>query len=96
MGWVDRVSAWQFEVRNHSQVRMCLLRVAMRERETELEMVRRHVEQGHKCIAKQRALIAHLKGDGLPSNDAEALLVTFEDIQRQHEDHLARINAQQG
>ena len=68
----------------------------MSEGETEREMVGRHVEEGAEHIAKQRALIAHLKEKGLPFHDAEALLVTFEDLQRQHEDHLARTATKRG
>lgn len=67
----------------------------MRAGETELEMVRRHVEEGAEHIAKQRALIARLRQRGLPTQEAESLLVTFEDLQRQHEDHLARTVAKQ-
>ena len=74
---------------------MRLLGPTMCSGETELEMVRRHVEEGAEHVAKQRALIARLKEKGLPSHDAEALLVTFEDLQRQHEDHLARADAKQ-
>lgn len=65
----------------------------MHEGETELDMVRRHVENGARHIAKQRALIAHLRRKDLPTNEAEALLAAFEDLQRQHQDHLARIEA---
>ena len=61
--------------------------------EPELDMVRRHVREGAGHVANQRALVAHLKADSLPVADAEALLATFEDIQRQHEAHLARIEA---
>ena len=68
----------------------------MCEGETEIEMVRRHVEEGAEHIAKQLTLIAHLKAKGLPFHDAEALLVTFEDLQRQHEDHLAQTATQHG
>ncbi|MRI56777.1 hypothetical protein D8770_22855 [Methylobacterium sp. DB1607] len=68
----------------------------MREGETELQMVTRHVRQGAGHVAKQRALIARLRADGLPVEEAEALLVTFEDMQRQHEEHLARIEAKEG
>jgi hypothetical protein len=64
----------------------------MREGETELEIVRRHVEDGVQCIARQRALIAQLRRDHLPVDEAEALLATFQDIQRLHEEHLARIS----
>ena len=68
----------------------------MREDETELEMVRRHVEEGVGHVARQRALITRLGEYNLPTQEAEALLVTFDDIQRQHEDHLARAIAKQG
>jgi hypothetical protein len=64
-------------------------------RETELEMVTRHVAEGARHIVKQRALIARLREAGLPTQEAEALLVAFEDSQRQHEDHLARIMSEQ-
>lgn len=58
--------------------------------ETELAMVRRHVREGGMHVARQRALVDRLKGDGLPVEEAEALLATFEELQRQHEAHLAR------
>jgi hypothetical protein len=32
-----------------------------------------------------------LRADSLPTEEAEALLATFEDLQAQHEAHLARI-----
>ncbi len=63
----------------------------MREGETELGMVRRHVEVGARHIAKQRALITRLRQRDLPTEEAEALLILFEDVQRQHEEHLARL-----
>ena len=59
--------------------------------ETELEMVRRHVREGVIIVADQRARIAHLTASGLSTETAEATLVNFEDIQRLHEEHLARI-----
>lgn len=68
----------------------------MREGETELEMVRRHVKDGAEHIAKQRALSARLRQKGEPTEEAEALLATFEDIQNQHEDHLSRAEAGEG
>ncbi|TNC06533.1 hypothetical protein FF100_34360 [Methylobacterium terricola] len=63
----------------------------MRDGETELDMVLRHVEDGARQIAKQRALIARLQQSGLKTEQAEALLIVFEDIQRQHQEHLARL-----
>jgi hypothetical protein len=61
--------------------------------ETELEMVRRHVREGAEHVAHQRALVARLTADGLPSEEAAALLANFEDLQEQHEAHLARVEA---
>jgi hypothetical protein len=61
--------------------------------ETELEMVRRHVREGEEHLAKQRALIARLKTSHRPTEDAEALLDTFEDLQRQHKAHLVLIES---
>lgn len=66
---------------------------SMREGETELDMIKRHVQDGVRHIAKQRALIDRLRRRGLPTDQAEALLVNFELIQRQHQDHLSRIEA---
>lgn len=60
--------------------------------ETELEMVRRHISQGEGHLAGQRALIARIEASGLPTEEAEALLVTFEATQEQHGTHLARID----
>lgn len=62
--------------------------------ETVIEMLRRHVREGARHIANQHLLIARLKQHSLPTEDAEALLVTFEQLQRQHEDHLARVEAE--
>lgn len=61
--------------------------------ESELEMVRRHVREGARHVANQRALIVRLKERALPTGEAEALLTTFEDSQRQHEAHLAMAEA---
>lgn len=60
------------------------------EGETKLEMLRRHVREGVDHVARQRVLVARLREDGLPVEEAEALLATFEDLQRQHEAHLRR------
>ncbi|WP_375275322.1 hypothetical protein [Methylorubrum thiocyanatum] len=61
--------------------------------ESELAMVRRHVREGGMQVARQRALVDRLTAEGLPVADAEVLLATFEDLQRQHEAHLARAEA---
>lgn len=65
----------------------------MRKGETELGMVRRHVEVGARHVAKQRALIARWRRQNLLIEEAEALLILFEDVQSQHEEHLARLEA---
>lgn len=62
--------------------------------ESELEMVRRHVREGAGHVANQRALVIRLKGYGLPTAEAEALLATFEDSQAQHEAHLSKVEAE--
>jgi hypothetical protein len=61
--------------------------------ETELGMVRRHVREGEGHLANQRALIARLRAAHLPIEEAEALLTNFEDLQKQHGAHLARVEA---
>ncbi len=60
---------------------LCFL---MRSRETELEMVRRHVREGE----RQLALIARLDARGLPTEEAANLLAVFEEVQGMHEAHL--------
>jgi hypothetical protein len=59
--------------------------------ETELERVQRHIREGAGLLARQRFLIARMRMGGAPTEEAEALLATFEDSQRQHEAHLAGI-----
>ena len=66
----------------------------MNEADITLGMIRRHVRQGAEQVANQRALLAQLRADRLPVEAAEALLVSFEEIQRQHEDHLSRAKAE--
>lgn len=61
--------------------------------ETDLQMVRRHVRQRAGHVANQRALIAGLKERALPTGEAEVLLASFEDLQNEHEAHLARAEA---
>ena len=58
-------------------------------------MAQRHVAQGRANVAKQRALVARLRAKGLPTATAEPLLTTFESIQLQHENHLARLDGEQ-
>ena len=63
----------------------------MAEGETELAMVRRHIRQGVEIITRQREILERLRAYGRPTERSEALLLSFEDVQRMHEEHLARI-----
>lgn len=62
--------------------------------ETKLEMARRHVREGAAHVARQREIAVGLRADGLPAGAAEQLLITFENLQEQHEAHLARLLAE--
>ncbi len=64
---------------------------AMRAGGPKLEMLQRHGREGETCVTGQRALIARPETSGLPTDEAEALLVIFEDAQRQHEAHLTQV-----
>ena len=59
--------------------------------ETELEMVQRHVREGERHLANQRAVIARLQTSYLPTEMAEALLGLLTDVQGEHEAHLRRL-----
>lgn len=62
-------------------------------RETELQMVQRHVREGRQHIGRQHAIIARLRSVGSPIELAEEVLTTLEVSQRQHEEHLGRVLA---
>jgi len=63
----------------------------MWKKETELEMVRRHVRQGAACVTRQFQLVAKLRANGQPTEVAEQLLAIFEESQWHHQAHLARL-----
>ena len=63
----------------------------MRPNETELQMVMRHVRDGAAIIARQTALIKRLAALGLPTDEAEELLVLLKRIQSEHILHLKRL-----
>jgi hypothetical protein len=50
----------------------------MREGESELQMVQRHVRDGEATLDRQRLLIRRLAASGMPSDDALAMLEIFE------------------
>jgi hypothetical protein len=58
--------------------------------ETELEMIRRHIAVGERNVSAQRQRIAQMKLREQPTDEAERLLVIFEDSLGQHQEHLAR------
>ncbi|RWD63074.1 MAG: hypothetical protein EOS37_29885 [Mesorhizobium sp.] len=61
------------------------------DRETELEMVQRHVRTGEDILARQRSLIERLTERGLPTSRSVSLLAFFQALQNAHQAHLARI-----
>ena len=63
----------------------------MRDGETELEMVRRHVRRGELIVSRQRELIAYLTYRHLPTRLAENVLFNLETASLAHDDHLDRI-----
>ncbi|THK37087.1 hypothetical protein EHS39_16725 [Ensifer sp. MPMI2T] len=67
----------------------------MREGETEIEMVRRHVRDGAAVVARQQELVGRLLVNGLATQAAEQMLAQFESAQRQHQEHLDRLEAVQ-
>lgn len=60
-------------------------------RETELEMVMRHVESGEQAVARQCGVIRTLRELGHDSRVAEELLVMFRHTLASHYEHLERL-----
>ena len=67
----------------------------MAKAESDLAMVQRHVREGAAIVTRQRELLARLQVGGYRTEEAEALLYSFEDVQRLHVEHLARILLEQ-
>ena len=63
----------------------------MRPNETELQMVMRHVRDGAAIVARQTALIKRLAALGLPTDEAEDLLILLERLEAEHILHLKRL-----
>ncbi|KAB0680083.1 hypothetical protein F6X38_09745 [Aureimonas leprariae] len=59
--------------------------------EEHLEMAHRHVAEGQRLIAGQKERITELDRDGHDTAEARKLLLSFEDVQREHIAHQARI-----
>src|SRR5262245_41294285 len=56
--------------------------------ETKLEMAFRHVKEGAVRVARQRELVKELQWGGHATDNAQRLLITFEQLQHMHEAHL--------
>jgi predicted transposase YdaD len=56
-------------------------------RESEVRMALRHVQTGRRCIMRQLDVIATLRGKGLPTEQAEAVLQWLGEMQREFEQH---------
>jgi len=60
------------------------------------EIAQRHVAEGQRTIARQRALIHRYKEFGSDTKDAEELLAAFERSQVVFENEVARVIASPG
>lgn len=60
-------------------------------RETELEMVQRHVRLGEEHVTKQLGIVAKLTENGRPTALALQLLFEFERSLTEHRNHLERL-----
>ena len=59
--------------------------------ETPVEQSVRHVREGEAHLERQRLLIAELRADGHPTDQAEALLAALERTQETHKAHLREL-----
>jgi hypothetical protein len=59
--------------------------------ESELRMALRHVQQGRECIKRQLKVIATLRERGVPTDQAEAVLLWLEEWQREFETHYNKV-----
>lgn len=63
----------------------------MREGETELDMVRRHVSEGLSNITRQHEIIARICNSSHPTEMAKKVLAAYLTVQVAHEAHLSRL-----
>ena len=54
-------------------------------------MALRHARQGRQCIERQLNIIATLRARGLPTDEAERVLLWLEEVQRSFENHYNRV-----
>lgn len=60
------------------------------DRADQLRMIHRHIVDGERCVASQRAVVYRLTGLGADTTFAEDLLEAFEATLAEHRRHLAR------
>lgn len=60
-------------------------------REDEIAMVRRHVQQGERHVARQRQIVDTLKAAGSETLVADTLLAQYEAALGAHQAHLRRL-----
>ena len=68
-----------------------VLQGIMREGETELEMVQRHVRQGERHVSRQLEIIADMQLRKQSTSSAENLLFNFDRSLRAHKVHLEQL-----
>lgn len=67
----------------------------MQPSENLIQMAERHVRQAEGHVEKQRAILARLRADGLPTETAEELLQEFEATLADHRASLDRMRDEQ-
>lgn len=60
------------------------------DRAEQLRMIHRHIVDGERCVASQRAVVYRLTGLGADTAFSEGLLEEFEATLAEHRRHLAR------
>jgi hypothetical protein len=63
----------------------------MAEAETALQMAARHVAEQEALVSEQERLIAHMRREGHPTDQAEGLLVEMCNLLDDMRDHLERL-----
>jgi hypothetical protein len=63
----------------------------MAEAETALQMAARHIAEQEALVSEQERLIAHMRREGHPTDQAEGLLVEMCNLLDDMRDHLERL-----
>jgi hypothetical protein len=59
-------------------------------------MAHRHVAKAERHIVEQEELVTRLRQSGLPTEDAEQLLATYNSLLHEHREHCGKIADQLG